>query len=100
MTSPPSRKKPSTKDPLREASDTRSLERDEIRALEEIHGLLLESQVVVSVAHELDHDGRWPDRVGVLLRSADELVNEAHESTRKLVRAVYRRLRRESGKSR
>lgn len=78
----------------------RTIEDDEVSALEDIHTLITDANIFVSIADELDHDERWPGRIAVLLRLASGTVDHAHESIRKLVTEIYRRRRRASKKSR
>jgi hypothetical protein len=99
MHSPPSKSRLTVRRSTSKSSAARVLEADEISKLEEIHSLLLDAYVFVSVAAELDHDKRWGDRMSVLIPRANKRLNEADEHIRDLVQLAYRRRRREAKKS-
>jgi hypothetical protein len=102
MNSPPSQKKLPIQDPTRKLTEVpvQVLEREEIFGVEEVHELLLESYVFVSIAQELDHDKRWPGRMTILMRAANDSVARALEKVEGLVRDIYGHRKRQSKKSR
>lgn len=70
-----------------------SVERDEVSGLEELHSILLDAYVFVSIAAELERDERWRDRITVLLALAHERVRGSEMYARELITDAYKQRR-------
>lgn len=99
MTSPPSRSKITVKDSTSNPLPRGALSPSEILELEEIHSLLLNVQVFVSIADELEPDKRWTGRMMLLIGHANDLVNRVTSRVLDLVHIAYKRQKSQESNS-
>ncbi len=68
---------------------------DGLNDVEAAHAELLQASIFVTIAHELDRDERWAERITVLLDSAVDPIQAALEHIAKAIDAIFERRKRE-----